>query len=349
MRRTPDADAAPRGAASLRVAPPAELAQWVADWRSRLAREPRSRQQRPRSMRAANPAYHSPQPSRRGGDRGGDRAGGLRAVQGDAGSLVAALRGAARPRGLSGAAAARGAGAADLLRHLTSLSAPTDSAASLVAGSYRAAGAARRRSVARRNRCAHRRGRIYGPVCGARDGGGGPRHSRAGGGPPGRGVLGPQRRPDRLQLQALVRRSSSALHGAARAFAICREGFEAMDYLRSAVRAGVDCDWRECGCFFGAHTPRHFELMARDARNQPAGLEQRITVVAEERAAPGDRERFLSRRLRLPRRRLGGSDEAAARPFGARARAPAPRCWTDARPRPSDARRADSRCRLPGA
>ena len=78
----------------------------------------------------------------------------------------------------------------------------------------------------------------------------------------------------------------SARHGVERAFAICREAHEAIAYLRSlATQAGADCDWRECGCFYGAHTPRHFELMVRDARNQPRGLEQRITVVprAEQR------------------------------------------------------------------
>jgi glycine/D-amino acid oxidase-like deaminating enzyme len=71
-----------------------------------------------------------------------------------------------------------------------------------------------------------------------------------------------------------------ARHGEARAFAICREAFEAMAYLRAlATQPGADCDWRECGCFYGAHTPRHFELMAHDARNQRRGLEQRISVV----------------------------------------------------------------------
>ena len=68
------------------------------------------------------------------------------------------------------------------------------------------------------------------------------------------------------------------LYGAQRAFAICREGFESLDYLRALCRE-IDCDWRECGCFFGAHSPRHFERMAHEARHQPAGLEQRISIV----------------------------------------------------------------------
>jgi glycine/D-amino acid oxidase-like deaminating enzyme len=71
----------------------------------------------------------------------------------------------------------------------------------------------------------------------------------------------------------------SSLHGAQRAFAICREGFESLDYLRTLCRE-IDCDWRQSGCFFGAHTPWHFRRMAQEARNQPAGLEQRISVLS---------------------------------------------------------------------
>jgi glycine/D-amino acid oxidase-like deaminating enzyme len=71
-----------------------------------------------------------------------------------------------------------------------------------------------------------------------------------------------------------------SLHGAPRAFAICREGFEALAYLRTLCRE-IDCDWRDSGCFFGAHTPRHFKRMALEARNQPAGLEQRVSVLPQ--------------------------------------------------------------------
>jgi glycine/D-amino acid oxidase-like deaminating enzyme len=68
--------------------------------------------------------------------------------------------------------------------------------------------------------------------------------------------------------------------GADLAFRICREGLDAVAYLRSLATHQHDCGWREDGCFFGAHTPRHFAAMARDAENQPRGLEQRISVVA---------------------------------------------------------------------
>ena len=67
--------------------------------------------------------------------------------------------------------------------------------------------------------------------------------------------------------------------GAERAFGICRDGLDAVAYLRSLATQQVDCGWREDGCFFGAHTAKHFEQMVRDAENQPRGLEQRISVV----------------------------------------------------------------------
>jgi len=71
-----------------------------------------------------------------------------------------------------------------------------------------------------------------------------------------------------------------ALHGESRASAIAQEGLAAIDYLRTlATREGLDCDWRPHGCYYGAHTPRHFEALQREAENQPRGLEQRITVV----------------------------------------------------------------------
>jgi glycine/D-amino acid oxidase-like deaminating enzyme len=70
-----------------------------------------------------------------------------------------------------------------------------------------------------------------------------------------------------------------AKHGADVGFRICREGFDAVAYLRSLAQE-IDCGWRDDGCFFGAHTATHFERMARDAENQPRGLEQRISVVS---------------------------------------------------------------------
>jgi glycine/D-amino acid oxidase-like deaminating enzyme len=74
--------------------------------------------------------------------------------------------------------------------------------------------------------------------------------------------------------------------GADQAFRICREGMDAVAYLRSLATQQIDCNWRADGCFFGAHTARHFKRMVLDAEKQPRGLEQRIDVVprAEQRS-----------------------------------------------------------------
>ncbi len=75
--------------------------------------------------------------------------------------------------------------------------------------------------------------------------------------------------------------SLTKLYGEQRAYAICREGREAVAYLRAlAAETDADFDWRERGCFFGAHTPRHFAAMLKEAEHQPRGLEQRISVVS---------------------------------------------------------------------
>ena len=70
-----------------------------------------------------------------------------------------------------------------------------------------------------------------------------------------------------------------ARYGADLAFRICREGMEAVAYLRSLAEQAGDFDWQANGCYFGAHTPRHFARMVREAENQPRGLEQRISIV----------------------------------------------------------------------
>jgi glycine/D-amino acid oxidase-like deaminating enzyme len=73
--------------------------------------------------------------------------------------------------------------------------------------------------------------------------------------------------------------SLKAKFGADLAFRICREGLDAVTYLRSFAAERADCEWREAGCFFGAHTAKHFGRMVREAENQPRGLEQRISIV----------------------------------------------------------------------
>jgi glycine/D-amino acid oxidase-like deaminating enzyme len=75
--------------------------------------------------------------------------------------------------------------------------------------------------------------------------------------------------------------SLKAKFGADVAFGICREGLDAVAELRAFSTRHTDCDWREDGCFFGAHTAKHFTKMVREARNQPRGLEQNISIVTE--------------------------------------------------------------------
>jgi glycine/D-amino acid oxidase-like deaminating enzyme len=75
--------------------------------------------------------------------------------------------------------------------------------------------------------------------------------------------------------------SLKAKFGADVAFGICREGLDAVQELRVLATQKIDCNWRADGCFFGAHTPKHFTKMAWDARNQPRGLEQKISIVPQ--------------------------------------------------------------------
>jgi glycine/D-amino acid oxidase-like deaminating enzyme len=70
----------------------------------------------------------------------------------------------------------------------------------------------------------------------------------------------------------------TAKYGADLAFRICREGHDAVAHLR-ALAQEAEFGWRDDGCFFGAHTRKHFEAMAREAASQPRGLEQRINLV----------------------------------------------------------------------
>ena len=72
----------------------------------------------------------------------------------------------------------------------------------------------------------------------------------------------------------------SARHGADLALRIGREGFAAMESLRElAGEPHVDIGWQSTGCYYGAHTRRHFDLICREADAQPRGLEQRISIV----------------------------------------------------------------------
>ena len=73
-------------------------------------------------------------------------------------------------------------------------------------------------------------------------------------------------------------------HGTSIASRIYAEALEAVAQLRAlALDAGIDCDWRDVGCFVGAHTPRLFGALVREAETQPVGLEVPFEVVPRSR------------------------------------------------------------------
>jgi glycine/D-amino acid oxidase-like deaminating enzyme len=76
------------------------------------------------------------------------------------------------------------------------------------------------------------------------------------------------------------------LHGARVATRIYQEALEAVANLRTLARdEGLDCDWRDVGCFVGAHTPRLFGALVHEAESQPQGFEAPFRVVPRERQA----------------------------------------------------------------
>jgi glycine/D-amino acid oxidase-like deaminating enzyme len=78
----------------------------------------------------------------------------------------------------------------------------------------------------------------------------------------------------------------AARHGATVADRIYGEALEAIEALRQLAReAGVDCDWRDAGGYYGAHTRRHFNAIVREAGQQPAAFAIPYQVVPPARQA----------------------------------------------------------------
>lgn len=72
----------------------------------------------------------------------------------------------------------------------------------------------------------------------------------------------------------------SARHGPERAFAILREGHEALAWIaRFVAEERIDCGFSVCGRFHAAHTPRAYERLARSVASEPKGLETGAVVV----------------------------------------------------------------------
>ena len=64
------------------------------------------------------------------------------------------------------------------------------------------------------------------------------------------------------------------------AFEVHREGQRALSWIGDFIEVEeIDCDYRVCGRFFGAHTPRHYDKLANKLESQPAGLEMKAFLV----------------------------------------------------------------------
>ena len=79
-------------------------------------------------------------------------------------------------------------------------------------------------------------------------------------------------------------------YGTAKAFALIKEARNALDWLGGFVKdQGIDCDYKQCGRFTAAHSPRQFRKLLAAAQQQPAGLEQDLKVVtAQDQASEID-------------------------------------------------------------
>ncbi|HKM64110.1 MAG TPA: FAD-binding oxidoreductase [Acidisphaera sp.] len=79
-------------------------------------------------------------------------------------------------------------------------------------------------------------------------------------------------------------------HGAETAARIVRDGQASLAWVGDFVATeGIDCDFRVVGRFHAAHSPRHYEDLARHVQNQPKGLEVEAHVVprSEQRSELG--------------------------------------------------------------
>lgn len=79
------------------------------------------------------------------------------------------------------------------------------------------------------------------------------------------------------QVSTSVKPSFGALrkrYGEDLAIAILREGQASLDHVTEFVRAEqIDCDFSVVGRFHGAHTARHFDVLARDCESRHPGFE----------------------------------------------------------------------------
>jgi glycine/D-amino acid oxidase-like deaminating enzyme len=72
----------------------------------------------------------------------------------------------------------------------------------------------------------------------------------------------------------------AALHGEERAFAMVKEGHNALAFIEELIRAeGIDCGFERVGRFVGAHNTTSYEALARKIGTQRKGLEVEAHLV----------------------------------------------------------------------
>ena len=83
-------------------------------------------------------------------------------------------------------------------------------------------------------------------------------------------------------------------YGSAGAYALIKEARNALDWLGEFVaEQNIDCEYRQCGRFVAAHSPRQFRKLVASARQQPPGLEQDLRIVeATDQASEIDSEYY---------------------------------------------------------
>lgn len=75
-----------------------------------------------------------------------------------------------------------------------------------------------------------------------------------------------------------------ARHGDKIAAGICADGQQAISHLRSlALDVGLEMDWRQPGCFTGAHTAKAFAALVREAKLHPSGYVQNVEIIPRSR------------------------------------------------------------------
>ncbi|MEM6943956.1 MAG: FAD-binding oxidoreductase [Pseudomonadota bacterium] len=95
------------------------------------------------------------------------------------------------------------------------------------------------------------------------------------------------------QISASIKPSAATLgqrHGGERAAAIRAEGRSALDWIGSFLAdEGIECDFQRTGRFHAAHTPGHYEKLARDAAEaaRSEGIEAHAVPAHDQRSELG--------------------------------------------------------------